>query len=377
MKQTNLKVDDKQYMKMALDLAAKGLGYTSPNPMVGAVIVKDNKVVGKGFHQAAGQAHAEVNAIDDAGTSAEGATLYVNLEPCNHTGRTPPCTEKILAAGISRVVVAIKDPNPDVRGGGVAYLTGRGVNVTVGVCENEARQLNEIFIKYSKTKRPFAIIKCAATLDGRIATRTGDSRWVTGEASRNFVHQLRHAVDAIMVGIDTVVKDDPSLTTRLSGDLPDKSRDSVRVVLDTRLRIPEAAKLLRLESDSDTLIITGPDVSGDKKTRIEKKGAKVMEAPVKDGMIDLNGLMDNLGALELTSLLIEGGSRVIASVLAAGIADKIIFFYAPKILGGDDGVPICQGPGPELMDQSIPVKDVQVRRFGDDVMIEGYIDKNK
>jgi len=376
MKQTNLKVDDKQYMKMALDLAAKGLGYTSPNPMVGAVIVKDNKVVGKGFHQAAGKAHAEVNAIDAAGTSAEGATLYVNLEPCNHTGRTPPCTEKILAAGISRVVVAVEDPNPDVRGGGVAYLTSRGVNVTVGVCENEARQLNEIFIKYSKTKRPFAIIKCAATLDGRIATRTGDSRWVTGEASRNFVHQLRHAVDAIMVGIDTVVKDDPSLTTRLSGDLPDKSRDPVRVVLDTRLRIPEAAKLLRLESDSDTLIITGPDVAGDKKTRIEKKGAKVMEAPVKDGMIDLNGLMDNLGALELTSLLIEGGSRVIASVLAAGIADKIIFFYAPKILGGDDGVPICQGPGPDLMDQSIPVKDVQVRRFGDDVMIEGYIEKD-
>jgi len=376
MKQTNLKVDDKQYMKMALDLAAKGLGYTSPNPMVGAVIVKDNKVVGKGFHQAAGKAHAEVNAIDAAGTSAEGATLYVNLEPCNHTGRTPPCTEKILAAGISRVVVAMEDPNPDVRGGGVAYLTSRGVNVTVGVCENEARQLNEIFIKYSKTKRPFAIIKCAATLDGRIATRTGDSRWVTGEASRNFVHQLRHAVDAIMVGIDTVVKDDPSLTTRLSGDLPDKSRDPVRVVLDTRLRIPEAAKLLRLESDSDTLIITGPDVAGDKKTRIEKKGAKVMEAPVKDGMIDLNGLMDNLGALELTSLLIEGGSRVIASVLAAGIADKIIFFYAPKILGGDDGVPICQGPGPDLMDQSIPVKDVQVRRFGDDVMIEGYIEKD-
>jgi len=363
-------------MKMALDLAAKGLGYTSPNPMVGAVIVKDNKVVGKGFHQAAGKAHAEVNAIDDAGISADGATLYVTLEPCNHTGRTPPCTEKILAAGISRVVVAMEDPNPGVRGGGIAYLTSRGVNVTVGVCENEARQLNEIFIKYSKTKRPFAIIKCAATLDGRIATRTGDSRWVTGEASRNFVHQLRHAVDAIMVGIDTVVRDDPSLTTRLNKDLPDKGRDPVRVVLDTRLRIPKAAKLLRLDSDSDTLIITGPDVSGDQKAGIEKQGAKVIEAPVKDGMIDLGGLMDNLGALGLTSLLIEGGSRVIASALAAGIADKIIFFYAPKILGGDDGVPICQGPGPALMDQSIPVKDVQVRRFGDDIMVEGYIVKD-
>lgn len=362
-------------MKMALDLAAKGLGYTSPNPMVGAVIVKDNKLVGKGFHQAAGKAHAEVNAIDDAGILANGATLYVTLEPCNHTGRTPPCTEKILAAGIRRVVVAMEDPNPDVRGGGIAYLTSQGVNVSVGVCENEARQLNEIFIKYSQTKRPFAIIKCAATLDGRIATRTGDSRWVTGEASRNFVHRLRHAVDAIMVGIDTVVRDDPSLTTRLDRDLSDKGRDPVRVVLDTRLRIPEAAKLLRLDSDSDTFIITGPDVDEDKKAQIEKTGAKVIEAPVKDGMIDLDGLMDNLGDLGLASLLIEGGSRVIASALAAGIADKIIFFYAPKILGGDDGVPICQGPGPALMDQSIPVTDVQVRRFDDDIMVEGYIDK--
>lgn len=363
-------------MKMALDLAVKGSGYTSPNPMVGAVIVKDNKVVGKGFHQAAGKAHAEVNAIDDAGISADGATLYVTLEPCNHTGRTPPCTEKILTAGINRVVVAMEDPNPDVRGGGIAYLTSQGVDVTVGVCKDEARQLNEVFIKYSKTKRPFVIIKCAATLDGRIATKTGDSRWVTGEASRNFVHRLRHAVDAIMVGIDTVVRDDPSLTTRLGRDLPNKGRDPVRVVLDTRLRTPEAAKLLRLDSDSDTFIVTGPDVSDDKKAKIEEKGAKVIEAPVKDGMIDLDGLMANLGALGLTSLLIEGGSRVIASALAAGIADKIIFFYAPKILGGDDGVPICQGPGPALMDQSIPVKDVQVRRFGDDIMVEGYIVKD-
>lgn len=362
-------------MKMALDLAVKGRGFTSPNPMVGAVIVKGDRVVGAGYHQAAGKAHAEVNAIDDAGISADGATLYVTLEPCNHTGRTPPCTEKILAAGIRRVVVAMKDPNPDVAGGGIGYLASRGIEVTTGICEEDARQLNEVFIKYVQTKRPFSIVKCAATLDGRIATRTGDSRWVTGEASRNFVHQLRHAVDAIMVGIDTVVKDDPSLTTRIETGLANKGRDPVRVVLDTHLRIPETARLLQLDSDSDTLVITGTAVSDAIKGRIEGKGAKVVKTPLKDGLIDLDRLMDHLGALGLTSLLIEGGSRVIASAFAAGIVEKVFFFYAPKILGGDDGVPMCQGPGPALMSQSIPVKNVRVRRFDDDVMIEGYIDK--
>lgn len=361
---------------MALDLAVKGLGFTSPNPMVGAVVVKDDQVVGTGYHQAAGKAHAEVNAIDDAGIYADGATLYVTLEPCNHTGRTPPCTEKILAAGIRRIVVAMQDPNPDVSGGGIDYLAGRGVEVVTGICQNEAERLNEIFIKYVKTKRPFSILKCAATLDGRIATRTGDSKWVTGEASRKFVHQLRHASDAIMVGIDTVIRDDPSLTTRLENALADKGKDPVRVILDTHLRIPETAKLLQLDSDSDTLIITGPFVPADKKAGIERQGVRVIESQLNGGLIDLDKLMDQLGALGLTSLLIEGGSRVIASALAAGIVEKIFFFYAPKILGGDDGVPICRGPGPSLMDNSVPVRDIRVRRFGDDVMIEGYIIKD-
>jgi len=368
-------VDDKRFMKMALELAAKGLGFTSPNPMVGAVIVKDGNVVGKGYHKAAGQAHAEVNAIDDAGMDANGATLYVNLEPCNHTGKTPPCTEKILSAGIRRVVAAMSDPNPDVRGGGLDYLKSRGLKVAIGVCEDQARRLNEVFIKYVKTKRPFTIIKCAATLDGRIATRTGDSKWVTGEAARKFVHRLRHAVDAIMVGVNTVIRDDPMLTTRLNGALQKKGLDPTRVVLDTWLRIPESAKLLRPGSDSDTLIICGPSVSGAKRGRLEKQGVKVMESPLKDGLIDLDGLIDRLGALGLTSLLIEGGSRVIASALAAGIVEKILFFFAPKILGGDDGPPICRGPGPDLMKGCTPVKNIRVRRFGEDVMIEGYIDK--
>ena len=369
-------MDDEHFMKMALDLAKKGEGFTSPNPMVGAVIVKNGRVVGKGYHKAAGEAHAEVNAIDDAGALAQGATLYVTLEPCNHTGRTPPCTEKILAAGIRRVVAAMHDPNPEVKGGGIDYLKRRGIEIKTGVCEDLAKRLNEIFIKYVKTNRPFTIIKCAATLDGRIATRTGDSRWVTGEEAREFVHRLRHTVDAIMVGINTVEKDDPSLTTRLTNSLGGlKGLDPVRIVLDTNFKIFEEAKLLRLDSDSDTIIITGRSVSEDKKARIEQQGAKVIESPVKDGLIDLDILMDRLGALGITSLLIEGGSRVIASALSAGIVEKIFFFFAPKILGGDDGVPVCKGQGADLMESCIPVKDINVRRFGNDVMIQGYIDK--
>jgi diaminohydroxyphosphoribosylaminopyrimidine deaminase/5-amino-6-(5-phosphoribosylamino)uracil reductase len=369
-------MNDEYFMQLALGLAKKGEGFTSPNPMVGAVIVKNGKVVGKGYHHAAGKAHAEINAINEAGALAKGATLYVTLEPCNHTGRTPPCTQKILASGIRRVVVAMHDPNPDVKGGGIDYLKHQGIEVKAGVCEEQAKKLNEIFIKFVRTHRPFTIIKCAATLDGRIATRTGDSRWVTGEESRKFVHRLRHAVDAIMVGINTVEKDDPSLTTRLENRLGGlKCLDPVRIVLDTHLRIAEKAKLLRLDSDSDTIIITGHSVSEDKKSRIEQQGARVIECPVKDGLIDLDMLMDRLGALGITSLLIEGGSRVIASALSAGIVEKIFFFFAPKILGGDDGVPICKGKGADVMKSCIPVKNVNIRQFGKDVMIQGYIDK--
>ncbi len=369
-------MDDKSYMTMALGLAKKGKGFTSPNPMVGAIIVKNDQIVGKGYHQAAGMAHAEAIAIDNAGVLAKDSTLYVNLEPCNHEGRTPPCTEKILAAGIRRVVVAMNDPNPDVKGGGIDYLESQGINITVGVCEDRAKRLNEIFIKYATTKRPFSIIKCATTLDGRIATRTGDSRWVSGKESRKFVHRIRHAVDAIMVGINTVEKDDPSLTTRLENELDYfRTLDPTRIILDTHLRISEKAKLLQLDSDSETIIVTGNSVSEEKKKRIEKRGIRFVEAEVADGLIDLDSLMDLLGDLGITSLLIEGGSRVFASALSAGIVEKIIFFFAPKIMGGDDGIPVCKGPGATTMNNCIQVKDIQIQRFGDDVMIEGYIDK--
>jgi diaminohydroxyphosphoribosylaminopyrimidine deaminase/5-amino-6-(5-phosphoribosylamino)uracil reductase len=367
-------MNDEKIMKLALDLAGKGLGFTSPNPMVGAVLVKDGKVVGKGYHQAAGKAHAEVNAIDAAGPLAKGAILYVTLEPCNHVGRTPPCTEKIIAAGIKEVVVAMRDPNPNVTGGGLDYLQRRGIPVRSGVCEADARKLNECFIKYVTTNRPFVIIKCAATLDGRIATRTGDSKWVTGTESRAFVHRLRHAVDAIMVGIHTIQQDDPRLTSRIDRD---GGKDPIRVILDTRLSIAEDAKVLRLQSDSATILVTAPvsKASEKKRVRLEKKGVRIVESPLKQGRIDLDKLMTRLGADRITSLLIEGGGEVFASALAAGIVDKIFFFYAPKILGGDDGAPICRGIGPERMDQCVHVRDMDVHRYGSDVLIEGYIEK--
>lgn len=365
-------VNDEHYMLMALELARKAEGFTSPNPMVGAVLVKDGKVVGSGYHVAAGKAHAEVNAIDQAGALAGGAVLYVTLEPCNHKGRTPPCTDKIIAAGVREVVVAMRDPNPDVKGSGIEYLQSRGIPVRLGICESSAKKLNECFIKFVTTKRPFVIVKCAATLDGRIATRTGDSKWVSGPESREFVHRLRHAVDAIMVGVNTVQKDDPSLTTRLNTGC---GKDPTRIILDTHLSIQEGAKVLRLESDSDTIIVTGGRISGDKKARLENKNIRIVESPLKDDRIDLDSLSIYLGAAGVTSLLIEGGGQVISSAFTAGIVDKVFFFYAPKIYGGDDGIPVCRGAGPEFMKDCIPVKNMDVHRFGNDVLIEGYIDK--
>ena len=365
-------MDDTHFMNMALDLAQKGQGFTSPNPMVGAVVVNNGQVVGKGYHKAVGQAHAEVNALDSAGDFARGATLYVTLEPCNHTGRTPPCTEKILSAGIQRVVVAVKDVNPTVKGGGVAQLRKHGIEVTTGVCEERASRLNEVFEKYIQTGKPFVILKYAATLDGRIATKTGDSKWISGEESRAFVHGLRHNVDAIMVGVDTVKKDDPQLTTRIPGAT---GVDARRIILDTYLSIPETSKVLYLDSRAGTIIATGNEISEEKKKRLIGKGVQVLVTEANNGLIDLNRLMDTLGRLEVASILIEGGSRVIASALAQGIVDKVVLFFAPKILGGDDGVPVCQGPGPSLMRDSIPLKNISVGRFGDDVMIEGYINR--
>jgi len=355
---------------MALKLAVRGRGWTTPNPMVGAVVVKDGRVVGRGFHQRAGGPHAEVHALDDAGDQARGATLYVTLEPCNHTGRTPPCTERILAAGIRRVVVAMADPNPHVSGGGNAYLRSRGLDLTENIETGPARRLNEAFIKHVTSGRPFVVLKCAATLDGRLATRTGHARWITGPAARHYVHEQRHALDGILVGVGTVNQDNPSLTTRLQEGT---GSDPLRLILDTRLSIREDAKVLRLKSDSDTLIFCRTGASPAKRKRLAALGVKVYELPLKEGRIAWDPLMDFLGSRNITSVLLEGGGQVIGSALRAGVVDKALFFYGPKILGGDDGIPVCGGPGPDRMDQAIPLTQVEARQFGEDVLIQGYI----
>lgn len=357
-------------MQMALVLAAEGRGCTSPNPMVGAVVVKGGAVVGRGYHQAAGGPHAEVHAIEDAGPAARGATLYVTLEPCNHTGRTPPCTLKIVEAGISRVVIAMSDPNPGVVGQGAAFLRQNGIDVTLGVCREEARVLNEIFIKYILTRRPFVIAKCAATLDGRIATRTGDSKWVTGEPARDFVHEMRHAMDAIMVGVGTVAADDPRLTARRKSG---PGKDPLRIVLDTRGRIPAGARVIDPQSAAGTLIVVGVGAASVIASRGLNPGVRVIETATREDRIDMGPLMDLLGGMGITSILIEGGSRVLASAFRAGVVDKACFFFAPIISGGDDGFPICSGAGAERMQDCLRLNRIGVRRFGDDVMIEGYV----
>jgi diaminohydroxyphosphoribosylaminopyrimidine deaminase/5-amino-6-(5-phosphoribosylamino)uracil reductase len=267
-------------------------------------------------------------------------------------------------------VIGMKDPNPNVTGGGAEFLKSRGIDIRLGVCEEQARQINEAFVKYIRTGRPFVTAKCAATLDGRTATRSRNSKWITGESARAFVHELRQAADAILVGVGTIAADDPLLTARLNGR---RSKDPIRIILDTRLRIAPDARVLNHSSAADTWVIAGRGASEAAQRRLARKGVRVFEAETRDGRVDMGPLMDQLGAMGVTHLLIEGGSRVLASAFKAGIVDKVCFFFAPLILGGDDGVPICTGTGADRIRDGIRLDRIATRRFGDDVMIEGYV----
>lgn len=364
-------MNDHGYMQCALALALKGKGFTSPNPCVGAVVVKDDRIVGKGWHRAAGLAHAEVEALDDAGEHGRNATLYVTLEPCNHFGRTPPCTHKIIHAGITRVVVGCVDPNPHVSGGGIAYLQQRGIQVDSGICEQEAQTLIEEFVWYQKNQKiPFVILKCAATLDGQIATSTGDSQWITNPLSRARVHEIRHQVDAILIGSGTLHADNPSLTARIPHQ---QTQDPIRIILDTRLTIPENARVICQDSTAPTLVVAGPGAPEQNKQRLEKLGVKVVEVPLKNGRLDLGQLMIRLGEMSIMSLLIEGGGRVAAGALQEGIVNKVLFFLAPKLLGGNDGVSVFHGAGPEKIKDAFELKQVGVERLGNDLLVTGYL----
>jgi diaminohydroxyphosphoribosylaminopyrimidine deaminase/5-amino-6-(5-phosphoribosylamino)uracil reductase len=364
---------DEQFMQEALALAAQARGRTSPNPMVGSIVVKDGRVVGRGSHIKAGAPHGEVVALEDAGVQAKGATLYITLEPCCHYGggkRTPPCTRAIIAAGIRRVVAAMRDPNPLVSGQGLEELRQAGIAVKLSVLETEAAALNEVFIKYITTKRPFVLLKVAASLDGKIATVTGESRWITNERSRLLVHQLRDQVDAVMVGINTVLRDDPLLTTRLPGG---GGRDPMRIVVDTHLRIPCEARLLAASATACTLIATSPAAPTDKRLQLEGAGAKILVVEGDGPGIPLGPLMDQLGAMQVTSILLEGGGELHCSALRAGIVDNVLYFLAPKLIGGRSAPMAIGGQGFARLEEAVSLERMQVRQLDGDLLIEGYV----
>ena len=359
-----------KFMKLALKEARKGLGRTSPNPAVGAVIVREGKVIASGYHHRAGMPHAEVDAFGKIGNRAYGGTLYVTLEPCNHFGKTPPCTELILKSGVEKVVVGMRDPNPLVTGGGCAYLKKKGIEVVTGILKDECIALNEAFIKFISTGRPFVIAKSAITLDGWTATSAQHSQWITNEKSRGFVHRLRDRVDAVMMGIGTVLADDPTMTARFKVK---QGKDPIRIVVDTNFRTPPDAKVMRSQSSAHTIIATSMD--GNRRylnSERKPKGVETLVCPTVDGKVDLLALMEKLGEMSIASVLVEGGAMILGAMLRAQLIDKFYVFIAPKILGGGDGIPMVAGCGPKTMEESLKLRNIKVKRFGDDVLIRGY-----
>jgi diaminohydroxyphosphoribosylaminopyrimidine deaminase / 5-amino-6-(5-phosphoribosylamino)uracil reductase len=363
-----LDVDDR-YMWMALDLARQGRGRTSPNPMVGAVVVQGSEVVGSGYHQAVGGSHAEITALEKAGEKARGATLYVNLEPCNHHGRTGPCTEAIIKAGISRVVAAMQDPNPLVSGRGFARLVEEGIKLKEGVLEDKARQLNEAFIKHMVSGMPFVSVKVAMSLDGKIGTITGDSQWITGEKSRQFVHRLRDNSDVIMVGIETVLKDNPRLTTRVEGG---GGRDPVRVIVDSNARLPLEARAIESGSAAKTILAVTDQASREKCSALQARGVEIMALPARDGRVDLTRLMKNLAERNLVNVLVEGGGTLNFSLLEQSLVDKLFIFIAPLIIGGKESPTAFSGTGITALSKAWSVENVELKQFDRDMLVIGY-----
>lgn len=357
-------------MARALELAARARGRTSPNPMVGAVIVSGGKVVGEGFHQRAGEPHAEAVALERAGPAAAGADIYVNLEPCAHQGRTPPCADSVVRAGIARVFTAMLDPNPQVAGRGLARLRAAGVKVSVGLLAEEAARLNEVYCRHITSGLPHVTLKIAMSLDGKTATRTGDARWITGEASRRRVHEMRNAVDAVLVGIGTILADDPDLTTRLPGA---ECRHPDRVIIDSHLRIPNKARVLAHRSRGRTILVAGPHAAAARVRELRDLGAEVIIVGGGERRVLLKDVIERLAGMGITSVLIEGGSEIAASSLAAGVVDKLVFFIAPLLIGGREAPPVLGGRGAGLLDEATRLRDVRWTPVGEDLMVEGLL----
>ena len=363
---------DAYYMRKALKIAAYARGRTSPNPLVGSVIVKDDRIVGQGWHRKAGTPHAEIHALNQAGELAEGATVYVTLEPCSHTGRTGPCADALIRAGVKRVVIAMVDPNPAVAGNGVRKLQDAGIEVETGLMAKEAAELNRIFIKWISTKMPYTIVKSAMSLDGKIATDIGESQWITNETARGYGHTLRDICDGIVVGIDTVIADDPSLTTRISGQ---SGKNPIRIVLDTKARIPLTARMLS-DGQAPVIVITTNEADPDKVRALEAKGATVLIVASKDGHVDIREAFAELGKQQISSLLIEGGAKTVSSVIREGLADELMTFIAPILIGGQ-GAPSAFGArGVSHLADAVTLEDVSIEPLDGNYLFRGYF-KNR
>lgn len=357
---------NQEYMRHALELAEKGMGYTSPNPMVGCVVVKDGRIVAEGYHERYGEFHAERNALTRCQEDLTGAKMYVTLEPCCHYGKTPPCTDIIIERGIQKVYIGSMDPNPKVAGKGVRILREHGIEVETGVLENECLALNEIFFHYISSGMPYVAMKYAMTLDGKIAASTGDSKWVTGEEARCHVHLLRKQYRAILVGIGTVLADDPMLNCRI-----EEKVDPVRVVCDTELRIPLTSQLVKTANEIPTIVACE---RGDKEKEevLCQAGVEVIRVP-GNGKVDFAALMRELGSRQIDSVLIEGGGEIHGTLLKSGLVQKIYCYIAPKLIGGRDAKSPIGGDGFLRMSEALPISDIEILHLGEDICIGGYI----
>ena len=356
------------YMNRALSLARQAMGSTSPNPSVGSVVVKNNAIIGEGSTQPPGQAHAEIMALKQSGGQAVGGTLYTTLEPCSHTGKTSPCTQAIINAGITKVVISILDPNPLVSGQGLSRLKEAGIETYVGEGENESYELMEGYLKFIVTNRPFITAKFAISLDGKLATHQGDSKWITNAESRNYVHQLRSSTDAIMVGINTIITDDPKLTVRNTNGIP-SDHQPLRIIVDSHGRTPSDAQVF--SSPGDTLIVLSETIKSNHE-RLTNVGAYTEYMPNETGSVNLEHLLDSLATKNITSVLVEGGGTLLGSLFDMGLVDKVIAFIAPKIIGGETAPSPVEGIGVQNMMNAMTLNRIKVMRFGTDVAIIGY-----
>ena len=360
-------------MTLALRLAAKGRGRTSPNPMVGALVVKNGHIVGRGYHRGPGQPHAEVLALTQAGPRAKGATLYVTLEPCCHLlKRTPPCVPAVVQSDVRQVVVAMTDPNPMVKGRGIAGLRRAGMTVITGIAQEEATKLNRAYLHWMRTGRPYVILKAGMTLDGKVATAKGESQWITGPLARQDAHRLRSQVDAVIVGVGTIIHDDPTLTARLSHrPLKLAPRQPLRVVLDSRLRTSPTATVCAMQDRAKTLIVTTRRAFPSRRRLFERAGVEVVSCSTKNGCVSLPAMMTILGKRGITSVLIEGGSTINAAALHERLVHRVVLYLAPTLMGGQDAKAVIGDRSPKRLAQALPVHNLTIRRIGKDLVVEG------